>query len=164
MSRTTANQKMAVVAAGAQDGARVVVAKVKPIAAQVPPLAKSTQAAAQRGLYHTRVWVAPQLERGGQVLQDSVAPKVSEFLSVAAHRIEPDEPRRRRWPLLSGISFLIAVALGAAAAAVVRKRKTSASTIPAAEEDTGEAAPSAPANGQPETSASTDPTGAARTS
>jgi len=153
MSRTNTSQTAAVVAASAQDRVRVLAAKVKPAAAQVKPLAKSTQAAAQRGLYQTRVWVAPQVERSGQVLQDSVAPKVSEFLSAAAHRIEPDEPRRRRWPLLSGISFLIAAALGAAAAAVVRKRKAAGSAAPAAEPDTGEAASSPSADGQAESSA-----------
>jgi hypothetical protein len=161
MSRTKTSLTEAMVAASAQDRVRELAARVKPAAAQMKPLAKSTQAAAQRGLYQTRVWVGPQLERSGQVLQDSVAPKVSELLSAAAHQIEPDEPRRRRWPLLAGISFLIAAALGVAAAAVVRKRKAAGSVVPAAGPDTEEAAPP---DGQVESSVDADATDPARTS
>ena len=89
-------------------------------AAQVKPLASSTRAAAGRGVHRTRAWAAPQVERTGKALQDSVAPRVSAVLSSAAHRLEPAKPQRRRWRKLVGISMLTAAA--SAVAAVVRNR------------------------------------------
>jgi hypothetical protein len=65
--------------------------------------------------------VAPQVERTGQVLQDSIAPKVSALLSSAAQRLEPAKPPWRRWRKLVGISMITAAAT--AVAAVVRSRK-----------------------------------------
>jgi hypothetical protein len=107
-------------AASARDRARQAGARVKPLATRVKPLARSTQAVAKRGVHSTRAWAAPQVERAGQVLQDSVAPKVSAMLSSAAQRLEPTKPRRKRWPRVVGISVLTAAA--GAAAALARKR------------------------------------------
>src|SRR5450755_4978791 len=98
-----------------------VAAQVKPVAAQVKPVAKSAGAATRRGVHRTRVWAAPQLERSGQVLEDTVAPKVSAVLSAAAQRIEPVKARRPRWPKVVGLSIL-AAASAAAAAAILRRR------------------------------------------
>jgi hypothetical protein len=151
MSRTNRTQK---VAASAQDRARDVAAKLKPAAAQVKPLARTTQAAAQRGLHASRAWAAPRVERTGQVLQTSVAPKVADMLSSAARRIEPEKSRSRRWWTLSGIAVLVAAGASAAAAAL-RKR----STPTAAGDDTDEAAG---AGEEPKASANTDAAGAAR--
>ncbi|MGB6454893.1 MAG: hypothetical protein WBH47_10440 [Streptosporangiaceae bacterium] len=72
-------------------------------------------------MHRTRSWAAPQVERTGQVLQDSVAPKVSALLSAAAERLEPAKRPRRRWRKLVGISMITAAA--GAVAAVVRSRK-----------------------------------------
>jgi len=94
-------------------------------AAQVKPLASETKAAAGRSLLKARTWAAPQLERTGQVLQDKVAPKVSAALSESARRINPetpDNPGRRSWRLLAGISALLAAA--AAVTAARRRRAT----------------------------------------
>ena len=52
-------------------------------AERAKPLAKSTGEAARRGFLRTRAWAAPQVERSGQALQDTVAPKVSAMLSSA---------------------------------------------------------------------------------
>jgi len=87
----------------------------------------------------TRAWAAPQVERTGQVLQDSVAPKVSAWLSTAARRLEPAKPPRSRWRKLAGFSVLAAAA--GAAAALVRNRKKPDSATPAAATDAGNAAP-----------------------
>ena len=166
MSPTTTNEKVAAAAAVAQVRARELAARVKPAAAQVKPLARSTQEAALRRMYATRVWAAPRVERTGQVLQDSVAPKVADMLSSAAHRIEPERPRSRNWWTLSGLLVLIAGAATAAAIAL-RKRSTANSADPADEADTGDAAPgaseAAPGTGQPADS-NTDATRAGRTS
>src|SRR5260221_9258819 len=53
-------------------------------------------AAARRRVRKTRAWAAPQVEHAGQVLQDSVAPKVSALLSAAARRLEPAKPQDRK--------------------------------------------------------------------
>ena len=102
-----------------------VAAQVKPVAAQVTaqvkPVARSAGIATRRGVYRTRVWVAPQLHHSGQVLEETVAPKVSALLAAAAERIEPVKPQRSRWPRVIGLSILAAAA-SAAAAAVLRRR------------------------------------------
>ena len=170
MSSTNRNEKVAAATAIAQERAREAVARVKPAAAQVKPLAKSTQDAAMRGLVRTRIWAAPRIEQTriwaapriehtGQVLQDSVAPKVADMLSSAAHRIEPEQPRSRNWWTLSGLLVIIAGA-AAAAAIALRKRSMATSVAPADEADTGEEDPAA---GQPAASINADVTRAGRT-
>ena len=114
---------------------------MKPAAAQVKPLATSTGATASRRVHRTRAWAAPRVERTGQVLQDSVAPKLSALLSSAARRLEPAKPRRPRWRKLAGISVATAAA-GAAAVGVRNRRKPDVMTS-AAEPDAGDAAPTA---------------------
>jgi hypothetical protein len=89
----------------------------------------------------TRGWAAPQVERTGQVLQDSVAPTVAGLLSSVAQRLEPAKPRRRRWRKLAGISMLTTAA-AAAAAAVLGRRKADLPTSEA-EADTGDMTPAA---------------------
>ncbi len=154
MSSTNSNEKVAAAAASAQERAREAAviasarareaaARVRPAAAQVKPLAKSTQEAAQRGLVRSRTWAAPRVERTGQVLQDSVAPKVADMLTSAARRIEPEKPRDRHWWRLSGIAVLLAAAATAAAAAL-RKRSSSSRTTPEGEADTTGEVPGAP--------------------
>jgi hypothetical protein len=160
MSPTTTNEKVAAATAVAQVRARELAARVRPVAAQVKPLAQSTQEAAVRRMYATRAWAAPRVERTGQVLQDSVAPKVADMLSSAAHRIEPEQPRSRNWWTLSGLLVIIAGAATAAAIAL-RKRSTAGSADPADEADTGDAAPG---SGQSADSSNTDATRASRTS
>jgi hypothetical protein len=108
-------------------------------AAQLKPLAKTTGEAAKRGVHRSRAWAAPQVERTGQVLQDSVAPKVSDLLSSAAQRLDPGKPRQRRWRKLAGVSMLTAAA--SAAAAVFFKRKKQEVTTPATETDAEDVTP-----------------------
>ena len=164
MSPTTTNEKMAAAAAVAQVRARELAARAGPAAAQLnaqmKPLARSTQEAALRYLYATRVWAAPRIEHSGQVLQDSVAPKVADMLSSAAHRIEPEQPRSRNWWTLSGLLEIIAGA-AAAAAIALRKRSTATRADSADEADTSEDAPAA---GQTAASINADATRAGRTS
>ncbi len=114
--------------------------RARQVAAQAKPLASSTRAAAGRGIHRTRAWAAPQVERTGKTLQDSVAPKISAMLSSAAHRLEPAKPKRRRWRKLAGISMLTAAA--GAVAAVLRNR-TKADLTPSAGTETDHAAPAA---------------------
>ena len=176
MSSTNRTEKVAAATASAQERAREAVARVKPAAAQVKPLAKSTQDAAMRGLdrgriwaapriERTRIWAAPRIEHTGQVLQDSVAPKVADMLSSAAERIEPTKPRPRRWPTLSGITLLVTAAAGTVVA-VLRKRRMAGSTDLADEARPDGAATDEVAGTaeEPKTSASADGAGASLTS
>lgn len=80
----------------ARDRARQARARLTPAAARVKPLAAKTGAAAKRQLRRTRAWMAPQVKRTGEVLQENVAPKVSAMMSSAAERIDPDHPRAGR--------------------------------------------------------------------
>ena len=97
---------------------------------------------------------APQVERTEQVLQDSVAPKVSALLSSAAQRLEPAKPPRRRWRKLAGISTLTAAA-GAVAAVVRSRKKPDLTTSADADADDGTSAAEM-GNGQAGTSTAAD--------
>ena len=141
--------------------ARQTAVDAKPVAAQVKPVAGTTAAAAsrgvviarawaepqieragqvmqesvapaaRRGVIKARAWAAPQVERTGQVIQDTVAPKVADALTASARRIDPGKPKRGRWPLLAGIAGLLA----AAGAGVAAWRKSMAASTPAAGEE-----------------------------
>jgi hypothetical protein len=128
------------------------------VAAQLKPLARSTRAAATRGAHATRAWGAPRLEHTGQVLQDSVAPKVASALSSAAQRLDPGKPRSARWRRPAGIATVTAAA-SAAAAVVLRRRKPRAASSPAEQEDMAPAAEMG--DSQATTSASADGAGTA---
>src|SRR5260221_12959599 len=108
MSRKGRNDEPGTKASSPRHRARQAAAQVKPVAAQLKPPARSTAAAARRRVHKTRAWAAPQVEHAGQVLQDSVAPKVSALLSAAARRLEPAKARRRRLRQPVGASMLAA--------------------------------------------------------
>src|SRR5258708_16761757 len=91
-----------------RDSARQAAAQLKPAAERARPLARNTGEAARRQILRTRAWAAPQVERSGHVLQDTVAPKVSAMLSSAARRIDPVQPRYRRWKTPVGLATLTA--------------------------------------------------------
>src|SRR5215470_362907 len=103
-----------------RDTARQAAARLRPAAARAKPLARSTGAAARRQLRRTRAWAAPQVERSSKALQEKVAPKVSAALSSAAKKLDPAQPRHRRWRKPAGLATLTAA--GGAAAAFVRNR------------------------------------------
>ena len=71
----------------ALDRVRQAAAHLQPAAAKAKPLAGSTGAAAKRGVHRTRAWAAPRVEHTGQVLEDSVAPKVSSLLSSVESKV-----------------------------------------------------------------------------
>ena len=108
----------------ARDRMRKAADQVKPMAEQVKPLAKTTKEAARRQWFRTRAWAAPRVEHTGKVLQETVAPKVSDLLSEAAERIDPAKPKRGRWRLPVGIATAIAAAASGAAAVLRKRSKT----------------------------------------
>jgi hypothetical protein len=160
MSRSRRNHRATMAASSA--GRRVRrVAQVKPAAAHMKPFAQRTGAAAKRRVRRTRAWAAPRVECSGQVLQDSVAPTVSAWLSAAARRLEPAKPQRPRWRKLAGFAVLAA----GAAAALVRNRKKPDSATPAAATGAGNVAPAtAMSDGQATASTGADADGQVRTS
>jgi hypothetical protein len=150
MSRMKRNHQADMAANGAWDRVRQAAAQVKRVTAQVRSLARSAGAAARRRLHKTRARAAPQAERMAQVLQGSVAPKVSALLSSAAQRLEPATPRRRPWRKLAATAVLAAAS--AAAALAINRRKPEVTTS-AADADAGELTPAAPMrDGQASTS------------
>jgi hypothetical protein len=124
MARITAHHRTGNAASGAWRAARQAAARLQPAANQAMPLAKNAGTAAKRQADSTRAWAAPQVERAGQVVQDSVAPKASSLLSAAARRLEPEKPRRSRWRKVAGVPA--AAAAASALAAAVRSMKASA--------------------------------------
>jgi hypothetical protein len=94
---------------------------------------ESVAPATRRGVRKARAWAAPQVERTGQVIQDTVAPKVAEALTASARRIDPGKPKRGRWRMLAGLAALLAAA--GAAVAAWRKSTAPSTTAEAADED-----------------------------
>jgi hypothetical protein len=127
---------------------------------QVVPVARSAQEKAGRSLLSARAWAAPRVERGGVVVQEDLAPRVSEMMIATARRLEPVKPRRRRWPIAVGI-----VVVGAGCIAVVQVLRTKRNTV-AAEPDpmSPESMPPTTADGRREMSeAQADVNGQVRT-
>ena len=104
----------------------------------VVPRAKTAGMAARDGarsaaewtaprINQARAWTAPRIERSGLVFKDTIAPKVCERFMATARYVDvaprPEvTPPRRRWPqVVAGTGMLVAV--GAAAAVVLRRRK-----------------------------------------
>ncbi|HEX5189983.1 MAG TPA: hypothetical protein VFW16_10600 [Streptosporangiaceae bacterium] len=136
-----------------KEGARQAAAQVTTAAERAKPLAKSTSEAARRGFLRGRAWAAPQVERSGQVLQDTVAPKVSAVLSEAARRIDPAQPRYRNWRKPVGLATLTATVTAAAGAvaAFLRNRSRPGGAIASAADQA-----KAARNGQPTTGLGAD--------
>ena len=127
MSRMKRTHQADMAANGAWDRARLAAAQVKPVTAQLRPLARTAGAAGRRRVHTTRAWAAPQAERMARLLRGSVTPKVSALLSSAARRLEPAKPRRRPGLKLAAIAVLAAAA-SAAAALVLNRRKPEVTT------------------------------------
>ncbi|MGI9004971.1 MAG: hypothetical protein ACR2FU_02025 [Streptosporangiaceae bacterium] len=115
-----------------RDSARQAAAQLKPAADKAKPYARSAGHAARRQLLRTRAWAAPQVERSGQVLQETVAPKAAAMLSQAARRIDPAQPRQRRWRMGLGLATVTAAA-GAVAAWLRGRSKPAYPAGPAAQ-------------------------------
>ncbi len=147
MARTKTDRNANTVAASRSwQRARQTAQAAKPVAAQVKPLASETKAAASRGLRRARVWAAPQVDRTGQVLQDTVAPKVAAALHSSAQRLDPDKPKPRNWRKAAGISAALAVA--GAIVAARRSRTTPSSPGPADEDEPAPVSATAAADGE----------------
>jgi hypothetical protein len=169
MSRSKAHHRTGNAVDGTWRRARQAAARLQPAASQAMPLAKNAGTAARRQTDRTRAWAAPQVERAGQVVQDTVAPKVSALLSAAARRLEPEKPRRSRWRKVAGISA--AAAAASALAAAVRSLKASAAAArndradAGGDPSSGETAPAMEArNGQRSASSDVGQDSATRTS
>jgi hypothetical protein len=123
------------------------IARARQAAARLKPVAHSTGAAAKHGVRSARTWAAPQFERTGHLVEDSIAPKISSALSSAAQRIDPGKPRRRRWRKVAGASMATAAASAVAGAVLNRRRQNG--TAPDVQPD-GSRGPTGP-NGDADT-------------
>jgi hypothetical protein len=135
MSGTKTKEQAMMAATRAWQRARQSATDAMPTVAAVKPLASNTKDAASRRLHKARAWAAPQLERTGKVLEDTVAPKVSAALSSSARKLRPATPPRRRWGAVAGIAILMAAA--GAVAVVLRKRQSSGTASAASEAAAG---------------------------
>ena len=94
---------------------------------------ESVVPATRRGVIKARAWAAPQVERTGQVIQDTVAPKVADALTASARRIDPGKTKHGPWRMLAGIAALLAAA--GVAVAAWRKSTAPSTTATPADED-----------------------------
>jgi hypothetical protein len=111
-------------------------APVGSLAQQAAPLARSAGTTVRQGtetvivratpmIEAARSWAAPQLESSAHAISDTIAPRISDALIVAAHKIDvPRRKSRKRGGMVAGAIALTAAA-GAAAVAVVRLRRQS---------------------------------------
>ena len=135
MARTNSNEYATQAVNAIRQLAQQTAEATKPVAAQVKPLASDAKQAVGRGVYKARVWVAPQVDRTGQALQDTVAPKVAAALHSSAQRLDPGEPPHRGWRKgAAAISILLAAAAAAVAAVAARNRKARAAMASGEEE------------------------------
>ncbi|MBB4935550.1 cysteine sulfinate desulfinase/cysteine desulfurase-like protein [Lipingzhangella halophila] len=58
------------------------------------PYADQARVNAEQRLRQARCWTAPRLEVAAHRVEDTVAPRVADLLSLAAHRVEPNRARR----------------------------------------------------------------------
>ena len=135
--------------------ARDVADRAAPIAKQAVPMAKQAGIAARQGaedavawaaprVDEARSWVAPRIERTGIAVRDSIAPRISDALVTAAHKVDAT-PSKRRWPRAM-IGFALLAIAGAVAAIIRRNRPdpfadeppSQAADIPAASTATDE--------------------------
>ena len=149
MSRSKAHHQTGHAVTGTWRRARQAAARLQPAAGHARPLARSAGEAAKRQADRTRSWAAPQVERAGHVVQDSIGPRISSLLSAAARRLEPAAPRHPRWPKLVGASAVTAAA--SAAVAAVRSRVKAGSAAAPDQAEAGGTAPATQTAPPPET-------------
>jgi|UPI000835B6E1 hypothetical protein len=78
------------------------------------PYADQAKETAALRLHQARGWTAPRLEQAAQRVEDTVAPRVADLLTSAAHKVDPGPLRgRRRLPRV--LVFAGAATLGAIA-------------------------------------------------
>jgi hypothetical protein len=103
------------------------------MAKQAVPIAKQAGIAARQGaedavawaaprVDEARSWAAPKIERTGIAVRETIAPRISDALVTAAHKVDSTPSKRRRWPkLLAGFAVLAAIA--SAVAAIARRNR-----------------------------------------
>lgn len=95
------------------------------------PYADLARATAAQRLYQARGWTAPRLEMAAQRVEDTVAPRVADFLTSTAQKVEPHKGRRGLFAIgrsrrmrPRAVVLVGAAALGAAAVyGVLRLRR-----------------------------------------
>lgn len=141
------NSRGAQVADRARAQADLARARARQTAADITPLAKSAGEAVRQGadgfaawagpqVRKSRSWAAPQLERTGVLVEEKLAPQVSDALTKAARKLDPEPAPRRRG--LRGLLALGLTAVAAAVAAAVIRRKTGSAASQPAEDGTDE--------------------------
>jgi hypothetical protein len=138
-------------------------AQARQTAADIAPLAKSAGEAVRHGadevaawagpqVRKTRSWAAPQLERTGVLVQERLAPQVSDALTRAARKLDPEPSPQHR-----GLRRVLALGLAAAGAAVallVVRRKTG---LAASQPDDGADEPGGSASAAEDTTPAASP-------
>src|SRR5271157_5021709 len=116
---------------GTTNGAATLGERAKDVAAQAVPVGKTAVQGVRQGVRGAKEWAAPRLEDAADVVDTTVAPKVSSALRSTAAQVRPSGPKRtgiRRlldWRLLLGVGVAMAAA-GAGAAITMRRRYASA--------------------------------------
>jgi hypothetical protein len=102
----------------------------------------------QHGVHHARHWSAPRIEGFADVVETTIAPRLTSALRQGAHAVEPEHESRLRsatrsmtsWPGMVALIAALGVA-GAAAGYMIRRRYCNAT------EEAQKASADAPAPG-----------------
>ena len=128
------SRKQAIVPADIQRRARRIATQASKLADQARPMTEAVSARAMRGagtaagwarphVLRARAWMAVRASRGGVVVQDTLAPRVSAMMAAAAKKLDPPKQSRRLPKVLAGMALLAAGA-AAATAMAIRNRNT----------------------------------------
>jgi hypothetical protein len=63
--------------------------RARQVAGQLGTVAKSSRDTAASRVLGARTWAAPRIERAGQTVQESIAPRVAAILAATAQRVDP---------------------------------------------------------------------------
>jgi hypothetical protein len=109
-------------------------------AQQAVPLAKSAGASVKHGtgsaitwatpkVGAARHWAAPRLEQSAATVTDNLAPRISEALRTAAHKLDyaPAKPNRLKKAAVMAGTMALTAAAGAVAAITLRHRQNGSS-------------------------------------
>jgi len=114
--------------------ARKIAMQAAKLADQAGPASKRAAMTARRGaggaaewarprVSVARSWMAARAARGSVSVQETVAPRLSAMLATVARRLDPPQPKARRWPRAMAGLTLLAAGGAAAAAMALRSRQ-----------------------------------------
>jgi hypothetical protein len=137
----TSRKRAIMPAADMQWRARKIAMQASRLADRAAPMTKSATKTAKRRaggaatwakphVGRARAWMAVRAARSSVSMQETVAPRVSAMLAVAARKLDPPRQQSRRWPKVMAGTALLAAAAAAVTAMTMRKNARMIRSVP----------------------------------